>query len=162
MIPPAPFDTKAAAARLAFFFALWLTIAGWTAKDVPVGLAAAAGAVWISLKFLPPGDARFRPVQLIALAARFLSASLIAGFDVARRALAKRPDLDPGFVSCPIGLPSGAARDAFLLLQSLQPGTLPTGVEGGSALVHALDVSQPVAAAFAAEEGHFRKAFGHE
>jgi multicomponent Na+:H+ antiporter subunit E len=162
MSPGAPTQTKALAARLALFFGLWLMIAGWTAKDLPVGLVTAGGAVWISLKLLPPGDARPRFAPLSALVLRFLQGSIFAGFDVARRALSPRLDLNPGFVACPLTLPPGESRNAFCLYQSLQPGTLPTGAEGGTLQVHALDMSQPVAANLAADEALFKKATGHE
>jgi multicomponent Na+:H+ antiporter subunit E len=162
MSPGAPTPTKALAARLALFFGLWLMIAGWTAKDLPVGLVTAAGAVWISLWHLPPGDARPRFAPLAALALRFLRGSIFAGFDVARRALAPRLDLNPGFVACPLTLPPGESRNAFCLYQSLQPGTLPTGAEGGVLQVHALEMSQSVATHLAADEALFKQATGHE
>jgi multicomponent Na+:H+ antiporter subunit E len=149
-------------ARLASFLLFWLMIAGKSAKDVPVGAVAAVAATWISLKLLPPGGARLRVWPLFLLLARLLRGSLVAGLDVARRALAPRPDLRPGFVSCPLTLPEGEARNVFLLLQSLMPGTLPTGAEDGKALVHGLDLSQPIVESFAAEEARFKRAIGHE
>jgi multicomponent Na+:H+ antiporter subunit E len=157
----APTPTKSPAARLFLFFGLWLMIAGWTAKDLPIGLVTAGGAVWISLRLLPPGGAHPRIAPLCALVLRFLRGSIFAGFDVARRALAPRLDLKPGFVACPLTVPPGESRNAFCLYQSLQPGTLPTGAEGETLLVHALDISQPVAASLAADETLFKKAAGH-
>jgi len=59
-------------------------------------------------------------------------------------------------------LQPGDARNAFLLLQSLQPGTLPTSAEGGTLQVHCLDVCLPIAAAVAADEALFKKAIGDE
>jgi multicomponent Na+:H+ antiporter subunit E len=144
------------------FFLVWLMIAGWSAKDLPVGAVAAAAALWISLKLLPSGSARVQVGPLLLLVARLLRGSLVAGFDVARRALAPRLDLRPGFVSCPLTLPEGEARDVFCLLQSLMPGTLPTGADEGRALVHGLDLSQRIAENFAAEETLFKRATGHE
>ncbi|WP_298356489.1 Na+/H+ antiporter subunit E [Rhodoblastus sp.] len=158
----APHRKRFSWARLAFFFLFWLMVAGWSVRDLPVGAAAAGGALWISLKLSPSGDARVRAGPLFRLVVRLLRGSLVAGFDVARRALAPRPDLRPGFVSCPLTLPEGEARDVFRLLQSLMPGTLPTGVEEGRALVHGLDLSQPIAENFATEERLFKRAAGHE
>jgi multicomponent Na+:H+ antiporter subunit E len=162
MSSSAPHRQRFSWPRLAFFFLVWLMVAGWSAWDFPVGAAAAAGASWISLKLLPSGNARVRAGPVFLLVARLLRGSLVAGFDVARRALAPRPDLRPGFVSCPLALPQGAARDVFCLLQSLMPGTLPTGAEEGRALVHGLDLSQPIAENFAAEERLFKRTIGHE
>ncbi len=162
MFPGAPRANRSLPARLAFFFGLWLVIAGWSAKDLPVGLIAAGGAAWISLSLLPPGGGPSRIFPLVALFARLLGGSVVAGFDVARRALSPRLDLRPGLVACPVALPDGVARNAFFLLQSLQPGTLPTGSEDGTAFVHGLDLSQKIAENFATEEHLFQKAVGHE
>lgn len=162
MPPGAPVARTEAAARLAFFFLLWLMIAGWSPKDLPVGLAAAAGALWVSLALLPSGRARPRFAPLLVLAFRFLRGSVIAGFDVARRALSPRLDVDPGFVSYPLTIAPGPARDAFCLSQSLQPGALPTGVEDERLMIHALDIRMPVASSLAADEALFKAAAGHE
>ncbi len=158
----APHRKRFSWARLAFFFLFWLVIAGWSARDIPVGALAAVAALWVSQKLLPSAGARVRAGPLFVLAVRLLRGSLAAGVDVARRALSPRPDLLPGFVACPLTLPQGAARDVFCLLQSLMPGTLPTGAEEGRALVHGLDLSQPIAANFAAEEALFKGAIGDE
>ena len=40
---------SAAASRAVLFFAFWLAISGWKAADLPVGLAAVAGATWVSV-----------------------------------------------------------------------------------------------------------------
>jgi multicomponent Na+:H+ antiporter subunit E len=155
-------QSKVLAARLALFFALWLIVAGVSVKTLPVGLAAAAGALWISLKLAPPGGLRPDWLALALLLGGTLRGSVVAGFDVARRALSPRLDLNPGVVDCSLTLAPGLARDAFLLHQSLMPGTLPIGAQGQRVPVHALDVSQPVAARLAADEALFKKAIGHE
>ena len=78
---------------------------------------------------------------------------MLAGADVARRALDPKLPLDPGFMRYPSGLPPGTARNAFTALMSLLPGTVPVGSDQNGALViHCLDVRQPVAAQLAAEE----------
>jgi multicomponent Na+:H+ antiporter subunit E len=162
MSPAAPHEKTDMAARVAFFFGLWLMIAGWSAKDLPVGLVAAGGAAWISLTLVPASGFHPRFAPLALLLARFLRGSVVAGFDVARRALSPRPDLHPGFIACPLTLPPGFARNAFCLHQSLQPGTLPTGAEGENLLVHGLDIRQPIAARLTADEALFKEAVSHE
>jgi multicomponent Na+:H+ antiporter subunit E len=151
-----------AVARLALFVLLWLMIAGWSPKDLPVGLAAAGAAVWVSLALLPAGGPRPNLAPLIALTLRFLRGSVVAGVDVARRALSPRLDINPGFIACPLTLADGPARNAFCLQQSLQPGALPTGVEQGNLMVHVLDLGMPAAASLAADEALFKAAAGHE
>ena len=154
---------RVAAARAAVFLAFWLMISGWDPADLPVGLAAVAGATWTSLRFLPPGQSRLRLVPLASLAVSFLRQSVVSGTDVARRALSPRLQLQPGFVPCPLRLPPGGERSAFCALSSLMPGTLPTGAdESGALLVHCLAVGQPVAANLAAEERLFIRAVGRD
>lgn len=163
MPPDAPVrDIKGATARGALFFALWLAIAGWKPADLPVGLAAAAGAVWVSLQLFPAPAVRPRYGALATLILRILRGSVTAGFDIARRALNPSLALQPGLVSCPISLPEGTARSVFFAIESLQPGTLPTGAQGDALILHALDVSQPVAEGLARDEAQFARALGHE
>lgn len=149
------------AARYMFFLSVWLMIANWKDKDTLVGLLASALALWMSLLLLPT-TARPRLVPMARLSLRFLTHSIIAGIDVARRALLPGLDLRPGFVAVSLTLQPGDARNAFLLHQSLQPGTLPTSAEGGMLQVHCLDVCQPIAAAVAVDEALFKKAIGDE
>jgi multicomponent Na+:H+ antiporter subunit E len=158
----APLMMKLVAARFAFFVGVWLMIANWKKEDLPVGVAASALALWISLSLLPHTAIRTRFAPLAKLTLRFLSCSITAGVDVARRALLPRLDLRPGFVPAPFGLPPGVVRNAFLVYSSLQPGTLPTSAEGEVLQMHGLDISQPIAASIEADEALFKKAIGHE
>jgi multicomponent Na+:H+ antiporter subunit E len=138
-------------------------VSGWALADLPVGLAAAAGATWTSLRFLPPRGSRLRIAALAPLAASFFRQSIVSGADVAWRALNPKLPLRPGLVACPLRLPPGGQRSAFCALSSLMPGTLPTGTdEDGTLLIHCLDVDQPVAANLAAEERLFIRAVGGE
>jgi multicomponent Na+:H+ antiporter subunit E len=150
------------AARAIVFFGIWLAIAGWRPEDLPVGVAAAAAATWASLALFPRLPPGIRPGALAALAASFLRGSIVAGFDVTRRALSPEPDVRPGFVAFPLRIPAGLARNAFSALSSLQPGALPTGAENGALVIHAIDVTLPVQAALAADESLFMRALGYE
>jgi multicomponent Na+:H+ antiporter subunit E len=154
---------RAAAERAALFLVFWLMISGWAPADLPVGLAAVAGATWVSFRLLPPRRSRLRPASLATLAASFLRQSVVSGTDVASRALNPSLKLRPGFVACPLRLPEGGERSAFCALSSLMPGTLPTGAnDEDELLVHCLDVGQPVAANLAAEERLFIRAIGFD
>jgi multicomponent Na+:H+ antiporter subunit E len=150
------------ASRAALFFAFWLAISGWKAADLPVGLAAVAGATWTSLALLPAKGPWLRLGALATLAVSFFRGSVLSGFDVARRALRPEPDLRPGFVTAPLRLPPGNARNAFSALASLMPGTLPVGMDEDSLLIHGLDVAQPIAQDLAHEETLFKRALGDE
>jgi multicomponent Na+:H+ antiporter subunit E len=154
---------RAAAVRATLLLAFWLMISGWGLTDLPVGLAAVAGATWVSLRLLPPKRSQLRFASLVALLANFFRQSVVSGTDVAWRALNPNLKLKPGFIACPLRLPAGSQRNAFCALSSLMPGTLPTGTnEEGALLVHCLDTSQPVAANLKAEELLFMRAIGFD
>jgi multicomponent Na+:H+ antiporter subunit E len=154
---------RAAATRAALFLIFWLMISGWAPADLPVGLAAIAGATWVSFRLLPPKRSRLRLASLATLAASFFRQSVVSGTDVAWRALNPTLRLKPGFVACPLRLPEGGERSAFCALSSLMPGTLPTGAnDEDELLVHCLDVGQPVAANLKAEERLFIRAIGFD
>lgn len=148
---------RVAVARAAIFLGFWLMISGRNLSDLPVGQAAVAAATWTSLRLLPAGASRPRPVFLAALALRFVRQSVISGTEVAWRALNPKLPLRPG--AYPLRVPPGGARSAFCALSSLLPGTLPTGTdEHGALLVHCLDVDRPIAANMATEETLFIRA----
>ena len=154
---------RVCAVRATLLLAFWLMISGWAPADLPVGLAAVAGATWVSLRLLPPQGSRLKFGSLVTLAASFLRQSAVSGADVAWRALNPNLKLKPGFVLCPLRLPEGGQRSAFCTFSSLMPGTLPTGMnERGELLVHCLDMSQPVAANLSAEELLFMRAVGFD
>jgi multicomponent Na+:H+ antiporter subunit E len=127
--------------------------------DLVIGVLVAAIATGASLYLLPLGTRRLRPVALARLALRFLCQSVIAGADVARRALDPRLPLRPGFVAFPVQVPAGAARNTFTTLTSLLPGTVPVGEDRGCVVYHCLDVDQPVLSQLAAEEAALIRAF---
>src|SRR5215510_4406332 len=144
--------------RAAWFLGLWLVLAGADPADLPAAALAVVAATWTSLRLLPPGGARRAPVAVARLAVRFLYQSVVAGLDVARRALDPRLPLRPGFVTYPVRFPPGTARNAFTTLTSLLPGTVPAGEEGSDLVYHCLDVDQPVVSQLAAEEAALSRA----
>jgi multicomponent Na+:H+ antiporter subunit E len=153
--------SRSAALRAPCLFIVWMVLYGGDPAGFLPGVVATLAATSASLWLLPPGSGRIRPLALAGLALRFLSQSVVAGADVARRALDPRLPLRPGFVTYPIGLPPGAARNAFTSLMSLLPGTIPIAADAsGRLLIHCLDVGQAVAAQLAAEEARFVRAIG--
>lgn len=144
---------RVAVLRGLFFLALWLALMP-SAKpgDLAVGLVATILATWTSLRLLPPAAGRFRVVALLAYLPHFLWQSILAGIDIARRALDPRLPLRPGFVSCPTALPPGRARNEFTAITSLLPGSVPAGDEPAAIIYHCLDTGQAVAEQTAAEE----------
>ena len=143
---------SSAAWRAAWFICLWLVLAGADLGDIPAAAAAVAVATWTSLRLLEPNASRRSPLAIVQLALLFLYQSVVAGADVARRALDPRLPLCPGFVAYPTRLSPGMRRNVFTTLTSLLPGTVPTGEENGQLVYHCLDVEQPAVTELAAEE----------
>nr|WP_245404807.1 Na+/H+ antiporter subunit E [Ancylobacter gelatini] len=143
------------------FLCVWLALTGGRRADLPAGVLTALAATWASLRLQPPMATRLNLAALARLALRFLWGSLVAGVDVARRALSPRLALRPGLLFYSVRLPHGPARDAFRAIMSLQPGTLPTEDEARDGfLIHCLDTDADVLAVFAAEEAAFARAAG--
>jgi multicomponent Na+:H+ antiporter subunit E len=147
---------KPLASRLGLFLAFWLMIAGYQAGDLPVGLAAAALAAWVSLRLLPAGAGRVRLLPLAGLVLHFIRQSVSSGAQVAWLALRPSMPIHPGFIAYATRLRPAGARNAFCALSSLLPGTLPAGSnEQGALAIHCLDVDQPVTEELAEEEDLF-------
>jgi multicomponent Na+:H+ antiporter subunit E len=138
--------------RATSFLCLWLVLAGANLGDLPAAAASVAAATWTSMHLLEPSSSRRSPLAIARLALLFLFHSVVAGVDVAGRALNPRLPLRPGFVTYPTGLSRGVRRNVFTTLTSLLPGTVPCGEENGQIIYHCLDVTQPVAVDLAAEE----------
>lgn len=152
---------RGAILRGAGFLGFWLALSGVDASDLPAAGVAVVAATWASLRLLPPAGSHPRPAAVARFALRFLRQSVVAGTDVAWRALHPRLSLRPGFVVYPMRLPPGPPRNAFCALTSLVPGTVPAGSnEHGALVVHCLDVDQPVMAQLAGEEALLGKALG--
>ena len=142
---------------------LWLVLAGGNPVDLAPGAVAALAATWVSLHLLPPGAISVQPASLARFTFRFLRQSMVAGVDVARRALDPRLPLHPGFVVYHPRLPPGPSQHMFTTLMSLLPGTVPTGPAPGSGLlIHCLDVEQPITTQLAAEEALFSAVLGRK
>lgn len=155
------FDPRSFLMRTAVLFGFWIVLAGIKPVDLAAGLLAAMVAAAASLHVFPPTARRRRPFFIIRLALRFLYQSVVAGVDVAWRALHPALPLRPGFVTFESQLPEGDLRAGFCTVTSLLPGTLPVGQdESGRLLIHALDTTRPVAEQLRQEEALFARATG--
>jgi multicomponent Na+:H+ antiporter subunit E len=149
--------------RGAAYLALWMVIAGADPEDLLPGLGAAALAAWASLRLMPPDPVggHVRWLKALRLLAHFARVSVLAGLDVARRALAPRMRLAPGYVHFQPRLPPSDARSLFLGITSQMPGTIPSGTApSGAVAYHCLDAAQPVASQLAEEEARLLEALG--
>jgi multicomponent Na+:H+ antiporter subunit E len=153
---------SSAISRAVWFSCLWLVLSGADLGDIPAATAAVAAATWTSLRLLEPSASRRSLRAIVQLVFFFLFHSIVAGVDVARRALDPRLPLRPGFVAYSTGLPRGLRRNVFATLTSLLPGTVPTGEQDGQLFYHCLDIEQPVLAELAAEEAALVRALYNE
>jgi multicomponent Na+:H+ antiporter subunit E len=125
------------------------------ATDIAFGACATALATWASVRLLPPQTGRIRLIALLAMLPYFLWQSVVAAFDIARRALSPRMQVNPGFVDCPMKLPPGLARNTLATITSLMPGSVPADEVEGALVYHALDATQPVVAQLLETERRF-------
>jgi multicomponent Na+:H+ antiporter subunit E len=144
------------------FLRVWLILYGMKSPDFVIGISAAIAATWASLLLLSPGQRYLDPVALSKLFLRFSIQSIVAGIDVARRALDPRMPLRPGFVNYPVRFPPCPTRNTFATLTSLLPGTVPAGYQNGQIVYHCLDINQPVVSQLAAEEAALAQALGND
>lgn len=136
-----------------WFMSLWLVLLpSAKSADLAIGLFAAFAASLASLHLLPPTAGRVHFGALLAFVPHFLWQSVIAGLDVARRAISPRLPLRPGFTLCRVGFLPGLARNEFAAITSLLPGTVPVGEEENAILYHCLDTTQPIVEQVADEE----------
>ena len=150
---------SAALSRGSLLYLLWLVLMQSVKPGVLImGLLTTVAATWVSLHLFKPESGRFRYGKLLALFPHFIWVSVLAGFDVARRAFDPRLPLQPGFVRCPLDFPPGLARNTFSTLSSLMPGTVPIGEIDEDLIYHCLDTSQPVLEQLWTEERLLAKA----
>jgi len=143
--PAADSGRREAVARAGAFFLLWMVLMQSVKPgDLAMGAFATGCATWTSLRLFPPvtGELHFR--ALLKLLPHFVRESVVAGFDVARRAFDPRLPLSPGFVDCPLDFPPGFARNTFATITSLMPGAVPIDGDEKALEYHCLDISQPV------------------
>ena len=99
------------------FLALWLVLTLGNRADLPAGIVAAIAATWVSVYLLTPSDADLSLPAMLKFALHFFYQSVVAGVDVARRALDPRLPLQPGYVSFPCRLAQGPREVRFARLQ---------------------------------------------
>lgn len=109
----------------------WIALAGWEADYALYGVISVGAATALSLALLPPGRVRVaaslrprRAAAVLRLIGWFLGQAFVGGADVARRAVRRRPDIDPAVVPAPFTLPPGPGRETAMLLMNLMPGTM--------------------------------------
>jgi multicomponent Na+:H+ antiporter subunit E len=132
MIPPI-------LARTAILALLWWIITQGQVGAWLIGLPAVALAAMASVYFAGTALKRVSLLGLTGFVAFFLRESVRGGFDVARRTLAPRLRIQPGFKNHRLRLNDPSARILLTNCISLLPGTLTARLDGNQVEVHLLD-----------------------
>jgi multicomponent Na+:H+ antiporter subunit E len=152
---------KASLRRGLALLGIWLGLSGGEAVTAAFGLVPIVAATAVSLSVLPPSHSAIKWQRFPGFLLGFGLTSLLAGLDVARRALARTPDLTPDLVVLRLSLPTTRQRVLLANLVTLLPGTLATDLDGFELKVHALDGRQDIAARVKALEARiFDLGFG--
>jgi len=120
--------------------ALWLLLNEGDLSSLIVGVPAALIGVALSRGLPAAARSRVSARGLLEFIVYFLWQAVVGGWDVARRALGPRSQVQPGFVAYCMSLPEGLPRAVFLNTLSLLPGTLSTDVQGVKMHMHVIDV----------------------
>ncbi|MFG1424221.1 Na+/H+ antiporter subunit E [Roseixanthobacter liquoris] len=155
-----PGSGPAFARRWLCFFLFWIMLGRVSALDLGAGAVICALAAGASLSLLAPGAGRAKPAALLAFATRFAGRSVIAGWDVGRRAFHTPVPIEPGLVSFATLCRRGIERQSFCAVTALQPGTLPLGESDTGLVLHCLDIGSAVRDDLRRDEAAFRAAIG--
>jgi multicomponent Na+:H+ antiporter subunit E len=126
-------------ARMVILALLWWLIAEGQPAAWLIGLPAVALAAVASIHLGEQALPRLSFGALPGFAALFLRESLRGGLDVARRILAARLRIQPGFRSYRMQIQDPRARVLLVNCISLLPGTLAAELDGDRVALHLLD-----------------------
>lgn len=139
--------------RFAVLALLWLALSGADTAALWFGIPAALAASALSLHVYPPGRPILVPHRALLFSPSIFYRGLVAGFDVARRAMDPRLPVSPAWLR--IQLSEARSDESRVLLGgvvSVLPGTLAAGPSGTSLDVHVLQAEGFDAAGLLAEE----------
>lgn len=144
-----------------FAFGWWVLSEGYTSSWT-FGVPFVVFASIASVQLTPKRGWRYRPLGFLRYLGFFFSHSIMAGIDVARRALSPSMRLDPEFVTYPFRIAEDAGRVMLADTVSLLPGTLSSGIEGDTLVLHVLDCSPDIVAETRRVEERIADALGIE
>lgn len=145
--------------RIGLMALLWLGLTGSDWSSWLVGLPVVLAATWVSLWLHAGSSWKWSLSGIIPFAWYFTRQSISGGWDVARRAFGPKGNLNPGFVSYRLWLPSTTARLFFCGIVSLLPGSLVVSLSDRTAAIHLLEISTEVEADLAVLERHVARLF---
>lgn len=148
-----------AAIRTALLLLAWWALTEGDPAGIVFGLIAALLVALLSLRFFPAPGRRPRLLAALAFSGYFMLRSVAAGVDVARRLLAPRLPIKPGYVIYTTSLPAGSPRWLLANTLSLLPGTLSVTLRGRELELHCLDTDMPVGEDVASTELRIARMF---
>jgi multicomponent Na+:H+ antiporter subunit E len=120
---------------------LWWLLTNGDLSSWLIGVPVVLAAGWSLQHLRATGGQSFSIYGLIRFIPFFIGESLRGGIDVARRTLAPRLRIRPGFVIYPTLLQGNNARVFFVNSVSLLPGTLAADFNDDQLTIHMLDES---------------------
>jgi len=129
-------------ARTAILALLWWVIAQGQASAWLIGLPAVALAAMASVHLGRAASPEISLAGLSGFMVLFLRESVRGGIDVARRTLAPRLRIRPGFKTYRMQLTDPLARVLLINCISLLPGTLAARLDGDRVELHMLDAGE--------------------
>lgn len=138
----------------------WWIVSEGQPSALPVGLLAITAVVGLSLVLAPRPRQAVRLWGLVLFLGYFLSRSLLAGLDVARRILQPALPIDPILERVPLSLQPGPPRWLLANTLSLLPGTLTVALEDDMLVLHCLNHSSDRLAEIRAVERRVARVFG--
>jgi len=149
---------RSIAFRTAAFAGVWWLLTGGALSSWLIGVPAVAVAAALSWRLRGAGGVSVSLKGVAGFGGFFLIESFRGGFDVARRALARRVDVQPGFLVYRTDLPPGLPRLFLSSSVSLLPGTLTVDLEDDDLVIHALTLEPDPVPGIAACESRIRNA----
>lgn len=125
---------------VSLFAGLWWILTNGSSGSWLIGLPAVAAAVWARARLSQGGRYGVSVIGMVRFVPLFLWQSVRGGVDVARRTLALRMRIKPGFVRYRTQLTVPAARTFFVTCAGLLPGTLASGLVDDQMEIHTLDI----------------------
>lgn len=124
--------------RLILAASFWWALTGGDSTSWIIGLPAILLGVYVSFLLSSPSEYRLWLPALPGFLLYFISTSLVAGLDIARRTLSPRLPLMSNMVAFETPL-QGLPRWLLMSSLSLMPGTLSVRSESDGLLIHSLD-----------------------
>lgn len=141
-------------------FGLWWVLTLGDVSGLGFGFVVTVLVAGLTLCLFPPSHFQLQALGLLLLVGYFLSRSLVAGLDVARRILSPALPLNPGEITLALRLPEGSPRWLLANTLSLMPGTLSALLEGDQLTLHCLDTTASVEQDVREAERQVGRAFG--